>query len=127
MLVKWAKRLAAIMALAPTVAIAQYNIQDPRSPIASDIFDLHNTIVLICLAIFVVVFGAMFYAIWKHRKSVGHEAKQFHENTTVEMLWTVVPFFILLGMAIPATQTVLDMKDTSAPDLTIKATGYQWK
>jgi len=69
----------------------------------------------------------MFYSIFKHRKSVGHQAAQFHENTTVEIVWTVIPFLILLFMAWPATKTVLAMKDTSAPDLTIKITGYQWK
>ncbi len=84
-------------------------------------------ILIICVVIFVVVFGAMFYALWKHRKSVGHKAEQFHENTTVEIVWTVIPFIILIGMAYPATKTVLAMKDTADSDMTIKATGYQWK
>jgi cytochrome c oxidase subunit 2 len=83
--------------------------------------------VLICLIIFIGVFGAMFWAIWKHRKSVGHQAAHFHENTTVELIWTVIPFLILLGMAYPATKTLLAQRDTSAPDLTVKVTGYQWK
>ena len=69
----------------------------------------------------------MFYSIYAHRKSVGHKAAQFHENTTVEIIWTVIPFLILIGMALPATKTVIAMKDTSNPDITIKATGYQWK
>ena len=90
-------------------------------------FDLHSYIFWICVVIFVLVFGVMFYSIFKHRKSVGHEAAQFHENTTVEIVWTVIPFLILLFMAWPATKTILAMKDTSAPDLTIKVTGYQWK
>jgi cytochrome c oxidase subunit II len=77
--------------------------------------------------IFVGVFSVMFYSIYAHRKSVGHKALQFHENTTVEIVWTIIPFFILIGMAWPATKTVLSMRDTSNPDLTIKATGYQWK
>jgi cytochrome c oxidase subunit 2 len=81
----------------------------------------------IIVVIFVVVFGAMTWAIIKHRKSVGHEAEQFHENTTVEIVWTIIPFFILIGMAYPATKTVISMKDTSSADITIKATGYQWK
>jgi len=75
----------------------------------------------------VVVFGAMTYSIIMHRKSVGHKAEQFHENTTVEIIWTIVPFLILIGMAIPAAKTIIAMKDTSNPDLTIKVTGYQWK
>jgi len=102
-------------------------LQDPKTAVGHAIYDLHNVVVLICLVIFVAVFGAMFYAIWKHRKSVGHQAALFHENTTVEMIWTVIPFLILLGMAWPATKTLLDQRDASAPDLTIKATGYQWK
>jgi cytochrome c oxidase subunit 2 len=73
------------------------------------------------------VFGFMFYSIFAHRKSVGHKAQQFHENTTVEILWTVIPILILVGMAYPATRTLLAYKDTTAPDLTIKTTGYQWK
>jgi cytochrome c oxidase subunit 2 len=81
----------------------------------------------IIVVIFVVVFGAMTWAILKHRKSVGHKAEQFHENTTVEIIWTIIPFFILIGMAWPATKTIIAMKDTSGADITIKATGYQWK
>ena len=69
----------------------------------------------------------MFYSLYKHRKSVGHQAVQFHENTTVEIVWTVIPFLILLFMAYPATKTILAMHDTTSPDLTIKVTGYQWK
>jgi cytochrome c oxidase subunit 2 len=74
-----------------------------------------------------VVFGAMFYSLLKHRKSVGHKAAHFHENTTVEVIWTVIPFVILMGMAYPAAKVVIDMKDTTNPDMTIKVTGYQWK
>jgi cytochrome c oxidase subunit 2 len=103
------------------------NLQQPETVIAHEIYHLHTVILVICVIIFVVVFGAMFYALWKHRKSVGHKAEQFHENTTVEILWTVIPFFILVGMAIPATKTILAMKDSSSPDMSIKVTGYQWK
>ena len=106
---------------------SQYNLQPPQSQIANEIYDLHTLIMWIILGIFVLVFGMMAYAIVKHRKSVGHEAQQFHENTTVEIIWTVVPFIILIGMAYPATKTIVSMKDTSNPDITIKATGYQWK
>ncbi len=104
-----------------------YNLQPPASQVAHDVFQLHNLIMLVCLGIFVVVFGAMFYSLIKHRKSVGHPAAHFHENTTVEVIWTVIPFVILMGMAYPAARVVIDMKDTSNPDLTIKITGYQWK
>lgn len=111
------------------LARAEYaiNLQQPESPIAYQIFHLHTLILWVCVGIFVVVFGAMFYSIFKHRKSVGHKAAHFHENTTVEIIWTIVPFFILMGMAFPATQTVLAMRDTSVPDMTVKVTGYQWK
>lgn len=105
----------------------QLNLREPQSALAKDVYDLHTMINLVCLAIFIVVFGAMFYSIWKHRKSVGHQAAHFHESTTVEVIWTIIPFFILIGMAYPATKAVLAMKDTSNPDMTIKVTGYQWK
>jgi cytochrome c oxidase subunit II len=103
------------------------NLQQPASAIAQEIYTLHNVILIICAIIFVVVFGAMFYAIWKHRKSVGHRADQFHENTTVEILWTVIPLLILVGMAYPSTKTLLAMRDPAGAEITIKATGYQWK
>jgi len=126
---KLARLFAAAMALTATgiAGANQYNLQPPQSMIARAIYDLHSLIMWIILAIFVVVFGAMTYSIIRHRKSVGHNAEQFHENTMVEIVWTVIPFVILIGMAYPATKTVIAMKDTSNPDLTIKATGYQWK
>lgn len=126
---KWKRAVAATALLAPELARAAYelNLQPPITPIARQIYDLHTLIMWVILGIFVVVFGAMFYAIWKHRKSVGHKAAHFHENTTVEVIWTIIPFFILAGMAYPATKTVLDMKDASNPDMTVKVTGYQWK
>jgi cytochrome c oxidase subunit II len=108
-------------------AANQYNLPPPQTIIAREIYDLHTLIMWIIVAIFVLVFGVMAVAIVKHRKSVGHVAEQFHENTTVEIIWTVVPFIILIGMAYPATKTIIAMKDTSGADLTIKATGYQWK
>lgn len=104
-----------------------YNLQVPASQVAQDVFQLHNFIMLVCLGIFIIVFGAMFYSLLKHRKSVGHKAANFHENTTVELVWTVIPFVVLMGMAYPAAKVVIDMKDTTNPDMTIKVTGYQWK
>ena len=106
---------------------AKWNLQEPHTSVAREMYDLHTIVLVICLIIFVGVFGAMFYSVIYHRKSVGHKAAHFHENTTVEILWTVIPFFILIGMAWPATQSVLAMRDTSSPDMTIKVTGYQWK
>jgi cytochrome c oxidase subunit 2 len=129
MISKGLRPLAAAAGWAATgAALAnQYNLPEPQSIIAREIYDLHTLIMWIIVAIFFVVFGAMTWAIIKHRKAAGHEAEQFHENTTVEIVWTIIPFFILIGMAYPATKTVLAMKDTSSPDITIKATGYQWK
>jgi cytochrome c oxidase subunit 2 len=105
----------------------QLNLQAPATQIAADIYSLHNLMMIIIMVIFVGVFGVMFYSIFKHRKSVGHKAATFHESTAVEIAWTVVPFLIVIGMALPATKTVVAMKDTSNADITIKATGMQWK
>jgi cytochrome c oxidase subunit II len=106
---------------------AKWNLQEPHTAVARQMYDLHTIVLVICLIIFVGVFGVMFYSVMYHRKAAGHKAAHFHENTTVEILWTVIPFFILIGMAWPATQSVLAMRDTSSPDMTIKVTGYQWK
>ena len=105
----------------------EMNLQPPATQIAHEIYDLHTLMMIICLVIFVAVFGVMFYSIFKHRKSLGHKPATFHESTTVEIAWTVVPFLIVIGMALPATRTVVGMKDTSNADITIKATGMQWK
>ncbi len=95
--------------------------------IAADQKWLHYFMLWICTVIFLGVFGVMFYSIFKHRKSKGAKPANFHESTTVEIIWTIVPFIIVIAMALPATKTVVAMKDTSAADLTIKATGIQWK
>lgn len=108
-------------------AVRQLNFQTPVTEIASDIYQLHTLMMVICVVIFFAVFGVMFYSIFKHRKSLGHKAASFHESTTVEIAWTVVPFLIVILMALPATKTVVAMKDTSNADITIKATGMQWK
>jgi cytochrome c oxidase subunit 2 len=105
----------------------ELNLQPAATQIASEIYSLHNWMMIVCLIIFVAVFGVMFYSIFKHRKSVGHKAATFQESTAVEIAWTVVPFLIVIGMALPATRTVVGMKDTSNADITIKATGMQWK
>ncbi|NMG44931.1 cytochrome c oxidase subunit II [Aromatoleum toluvorans] len=109
------------------MAQSRYNLQSPVTGIAEQIYNMHTLMLLICLFIFVIVFGVMFWAVIHHRKSKGAVAANFHENTAVEIAWTVIPILILLGMAWPATKTVLEMKDTRDPDITIKATGYQWK
>jgi cytochrome c oxidase subunit 2 len=118
---------AALAISQPVLAEYAFNLQTPASEVAQHVFQLHNLIMLVCLGIFIVVFGTMFYSLFKHRKSVGHKAAHFHENTTVEVVWTVIPFVILMGMAYPAAKVVIDMKDTKNPDMTVKITGYQWK
>ncbi|WP_229427061.1 cytochrome c oxidase subunit II [Massilia atriviolacea] len=105
----------------------QLNLQMPVTKIASEINDLHTWMMIVCLVIFVAVFGVMFYSVFKHRRSLGHKPATFHESTAVEIAWTVVPFLIVIVMALPATKTVVAMKDTSNADITIKATGMQWK
>ena len=105
----------------------QLNMQTPVTGIGADIYSLHNWMMLVCLIIFLGVFGVMFYSVFKHRKSRGHKPATFHESTAVEIAWTIVPFLIVIGMALPATKTVIALKDTSNADLTIKATGMQWK
>ena len=103
------------------------NLKAPATEIAGQIYNLHMLIVYVCLAIFVVVFAVMFYSIYKHRKSVGHKAVQFHEHHMLEVVWTIIPAVILIAMAVPATKTIFAMKDTTAADMTVKVTGYQWK
>ncbi|MBY0267439.1 MAG: cytochrome c oxidase subunit II [Burkholderiales bacterium] len=128
---KWMHKSAAAFALFlwSAAAWAEYklNLQLPQTVLGEKIYDLHTIITIVCFVIFIGVFGFMFYSVFKHRKSVGHKAAQFHENTAVEVAWTLIPFLILIAMAVPATGTLIAMRDTSEPDMTIKATGYQWK
>jgi len=122
--------IGALMAGAASGALAiqsRYNLAPPVTPIAREVYSLHNLMLVICTAIFIAVFAVMFYSVWKHRKSQGAVAANWHENTLVEIVWTVIPFVIVIIMALPATRTVVAMKDTSNSDLTIKVTGYQWK
>ena len=121
---------AALLALAASAsALADYavDILPPASPMAQDAYDLHWGILWVCVVIFFIVFGAMFWSIFKHRRSAGAKAAQFHENTTIEVIWTVVPLVVLVAMAWPATRTMLEMKDASGADMTVKVTGLQWR
>jgi cytochrome c oxidase subunit 2 len=108
-------------------AVNQLNLTTGVTQIASDIAWLHWMMLIICLVIFIGVFGVMFYSIWAHRKSKGAKPATFHDNVKVEIAWTIIPFLIVIGMALPATRTVVAMKDTSGADMTVKVTGYQWK
>jgi cytochrome c oxidase subunit 2 len=106
---------------------AKFTFQTPQTLVAHQIYDLHAVVLGICVTIAAGVFACMFYAILRHRRSVGHQAKQFSDNRALTILWTAIPLLIVVGLAFPATRTVFAMKDTSSPDMTIKVTGYQWK
>ncbi|AXF06751.1 cytochrome c oxidase subunit II [Paraburkholderia graminis] len=108
-------------------AVNEINLQPPATKIAEELYSLHTLMLILCTVIFIGVFAVMFYSIFAHRKSKGHKASNFHESTTVEIIWTIVPFIIVVLMALPATKTVVAMKDTTNADVTIKVTGYQWK
>jgi cytochrome c oxidase subunit 2 len=103
------------------------NLQDPVTQVAADLHWIHWFVMWVCVAIFVVVFGVMIWSIIHHRKSKGHRASDFHESTAIEITWTIVPFLIIVALSIPATKMVVEQKDTSNADLTVKATGYQWR
>ena len=136
---QWNKGLPALAAAVAVPAMAQVkdlpggpgvnqlDLHAPASKLAQDIITMHHWMLIVCLVIFIAVFGVMFYSIFKHRKSKGHQAANFHESVAVEIAWTIVPFIIVIGMGFAATRTVVAQKDTTNADLTIKATGYQWK
>ena len=119
----------AVLAFLSPLAAAQnqVNMSPGVTEIGADIFALHMLIMWICVVIGVAVFAVMFYSIYAHRKSKGHQASQFHESTKVEVAWTVVPFLILIAMAVPATSTLLEVYDNDEAELDILITGYQWK
>ena len=125
--------VALLTALSSTVALAEspshwaLNMTPGVTEISRSVYDLHMTIFWICVAIGVVVFGVMFYAMLAHRKEFGAEAQQFHEHTSLEIAWSVVPFVILIAMAWPATQVLMQIYDSSESDIDILITGYQWK
>ncbi len=108
-------------------SVLQMDLPTPVTKIAAAQKDLHVMMLWICCAICAVVFGVMFYSVFAHRRSKGAKSADFHESTTVEIIWTIIPFIIVIGMALPATKVVVAMKDTTNADLTVKATGYQWK
>ncbi len=126
---RWvAAALGAVLACATGLVSAdELNMPVGVTDISRQVYDLHMTILWVCIVIGFVVFGAMFVSIVQHRKSLGHEAAHFHENTRLEIAWTIVPTLILIAMAIPATQVLRAMYDTGGEDMTIEVRGYQWK
>ncbi|MEP6389741.1 MAG: cytochrome c oxidase subunit II [Halioglobus sp.] len=119
--------IASAGVLAADDKLNELNMSPGVTAIGQDIFDLHMLILWICVIIGLLVFGVMFYSIYYHRKSRGVTPATFHESTKVEIAWTVIPFFILIGMAVPATSTLLDIYDTDDAELDILITGFQWK
>ncbi len=117
----------AVEDLAGGPMVRQLNMPIGVTKIAQEQHFLHTVMMILCTVIFVAVFAVMFYSIWKHRKSTGHKAANFHESVVVEVIWTIVPFIIVILMALPATKVLVAQKDTTNADLTVKVTGYQWK
>ncbi|MGH8599006.1 MAG: cytochrome c oxidase subunit II, partial [Gammaproteobacteria bacterium] len=105
----------------------QLNLTEGATAISHAVYDLHMFVLYICCVIGVVVFGAMAYSMIYHRRSAGAKPAQFHDNTRLEILWTAVPLLILIVMAVPATQTLIEMYDTGGEDLAVEVRGYQWK
>ena len=129
---KWMGRIAAGVGLALAVqasAWADWALNMPRgvSGISNEVYDLHMLIFGICVVIAVVVFGAMIWSIFHHRKSRGVEPAKFSHSTKIEVVWTVIPIAILVAMAVPAADTLIRMEDTRNSDISVKVTGYQWK
>ena len=120
--------LISLYILGPTSYAGWLDLNLPKgvTDISNEVYGLHMLILYICIGIGVVVFGAMFWSIWAHRKSRGVKPATFHESTKLEFIWTIVPFAILIGMAVPATKTLIKMYDTSESEIHIKITGYQW-
>ncbi len=123
-----------LMAAVPMQSMAEkeverwgLNMTEGVTTVSRDIFGLHMNILWWCVGIGVVVFGVMFYTMLAHRKSKGAKAENFHESTTLEIIWTVIPFVILIIMAIPATTTLKQIYDTEEADMDVVITGYQWK
>jgi cytochrome c oxidase subunit 2 len=128
---RWFAAIAGVLSmLSMSVANAEYefNMTEGVTPISRDLHDLHMLVFWICVVIAVLVFGVMAYSIFYHRKSRGAKASNFHESTTVEIIWTVAPLLILIAVAIPATSTLLDLEDAKTDaDINLQVTGIQWK
>lgn len=123
---KLAVGLGLLLAAGSATADWALNMTPGVTPVSREVFDLHMLVLWICVVIGVVVFGLIIWSVVFHRKAKGAVAAGFHHNTAIEIVWTVIPMLVLIGMAIPATRVLVDMADTSDSELTIKVTGYQW-
>lgn len=122
--------LTALLPMQSVLAAAdnwQMNMYKGVTPLSKDMYDLHMIAMAICAIIGVIVFGIMFYSLFHHRKSKGYTPATFHVNTRLEIIWTIIPFLILIGLAIPATKVLIRQEDSADSDVTIKVVGYQWK
>ena len=127
------RMVASLCALVPAQSVLaaadywQMNMYKGVTPLSRDMYDLHMVAMAICAIIGIVVFGIMFYSIFHHRKSKGYTPATFHTNTRLEIIWTIIPFVILIGLAVPATKVLIRLEDSSDSDVTIKVVGYQWR
>ncbi|HET9679651.1 MAG TPA: cytochrome c oxidase subunit II [Gammaproteobacteria bacterium] len=121
--------LALILPLVSGAVLADWELNMPRGVTerSAEVYELHMLVFWICVIIGVIVFGAMIWSIFFHRKSRGAKAAKFHHNTLIEVIWTTIPFLILIGMAIPAARTLIEIENYAGSDISIKVTGYQWK
>ena len=127
-LLRTIKVLSLMFVSTESFAAAQMNLTPGVTEISQDVYDLHTLVLWICVVIGAGVFGVIFYSMFAHRKSKGAVAANFHDSMTVEVLWTVIPFLILVGMAVPAAKTLIKMESPADDaEVTIKITGYQWK
>ncbi|WP_446830238.1 cytochrome c oxidase subunit II [Candidatus Foliamicus sp.] len=118
---------AALAAAGPAIADWALDFPPSATELGNDIRFLHHTALIICVVIGVIVFGALGYSLVKFRKSQGAQAAKFSHSTKAEVIWTVIPVLILIGLAIPTARTLIEMEDTQSADLRIVVTGYQWK
>ena len=119
-----------LLFLVPTSVFSEasdYNMRVGVTEVSKEIFDLHMLIMWICVWIGVVVFGIMFWSLWKYRKSSGAIAAKFDDHFWVEIAWTIAATVILVGMAIPSTSVMIKAYDDTEGDINIMVTGYQWK
>lgn len=121
--------VSALFLLSPDILHAAWglNMTQGATPISQDVYNMHMTSLYVVTVIGILVFGVMFWSIFHHRKSKGVKPAKFSHSTTVEVIWTLIPFAIIVALAIPATKLLARMDDTSKSEITIKATGYQWK
>lgn len=127
---QWLLMLSGLLSIKTVLAATdtwQMNMYKGVTPVSKDMYDLHMLAMAICAVIGIVVFGVMFYSLFHHRKSRGYKPASFHVNTRLEIIWTIIPFLILIGLAIPATNILIRQDDSSESDVTIKIVGYQWK